>query len=76
MVGLEALGMNLEDIFISVVDTTEGREESAPTTKKNTGRRAPRRTRTSLEASLAEGMVKDAEEKRESDAQKDVSYDE
>ena len=73
MIGLEALGMNLEDIFITVVDTTEDKEESTAA-KKSSPKRAARRARGSLESSLAEELVKDAAEKREN-ASSDVSYD-
>ena len=64
MVGLEALGMSLEDIFITVVDKTEddGRE-SAQKYTRNTQRRT-KRTRTTLENELADSLVKDAEETR------------
>lgn len=74
MIGLEALGMNLEDIFISVVDTTESVEESAAPAKKSVGKRTARRTRSSLESNLAENLVKDAEQKREDASAEGVSY--
>ena len=64
MVGLEALGMSLEDIFITVVDKTQNEEqESAPRYTRNTQRRV-KRTRNTLENELADTLVKDAEESR------------
>ena len=67
MIGLEALGMSLEDIFITVVDKTENDDtsETEKTSKytRNTQRRA-RRERNTLENELAETLVKDAEETR------------
>ncbi len=75
MVGLEALGMNLEDIFITVVDKTEFSDADTSSTKKNAPKRGARRTRNYLERELAATLVKDAEEKRESAAE-DLSEDE
>ena len=76
IIGLEALGMSLEDIFITVVDKTA--EESAPTSGSRTKGNAPRRgrrTRNTLERDLAEEMIKDAEQKREEASEEDVEYD-
>ena len=74
MVGLEPLGMSLEDIFITVVDKTE---EDKPTQTnrytRNTQKRG-KRTRTSLENDLADTLVKDAEQRRE-DAAEDENVD-
>ena len=65
IVGMEAMGLSLEDIFISVVnksDTTE--EESQP---KYT-RRAPKsRARVTIEGQVADGLVAEAEKRREED---------
>ncbi|MBQ9415869.1 MAG: ATP-binding cassette domain-containing protein [Clostridia bacterium] len=65
MVGLEPQGMNLEDIFITVVDqssmgTVERERE------KRVVRRGAGRGRTTLEASLANELVDEAAEKRAS----------
>ena len=60
MIGLESLGMSLEDIFISVVDRSQ---ESDVASQKPTERR--RRGRRTLEGSLADVLVSDAEKKRE-----------
>ena len=67
MIGLEALGMSLEDIFITVVDKTE--EEKTSKRQKNTAQRRVRRTRNALESELADNLLKDAEEKREAAAE-------
>ncbi len=76
MIGLEALGMSLEDIFITVVDKTENDDtsETEKTSKytRNTQRRA-RRERNTLENELAETLVKDAEETRR--AASETPYD-
>ena len=68
IVGLEAIGMSLEDIFISVVDSTE-REKSATSHRyeRQTKKRV-QRSKNALESELAESMVKDAEAKREENA--------
>ena len=60
LIGLESLGMSLEDIFISVVDRSQ---ESDVASQKPTERR--RRGRRTLEGSLADVLVSDAEKKRE-----------
>lgn len=65
IVGLEALGMSLEDIFITVVDKTESDiPVSSQRYARNTQRRT-RRTKTTLENELADTLVKDAEQRRE-----------
>ncbi len=66
MVGLEALGMSLEDIFISVVDKTE-QAKSAQGSKYERGaaKKHVARTRTTLESDVADTLVKDAEKRRE-----------
>ena len=70
IVGLEALGMSLEDIFINVVDKTES-EDAAPSGRyaKRTPQKRVRRDRTALERDLAESMVKDAAARREEAAE-------
>ena len=67
MIGLESLGMSLEDIFITVVDKTEEDkpQQSGSRYSKNESRRRTRRTRTTLEKDLADDLVKDAAQKRE-----------
>ena len=65
MVGLEALGMSLEDIFISVVENTE--REKAQTGSRYVRKPAVKRarTRTTLENDVASELVKEADRKRE-----------
>ncbi|MBP3375993.1 MAG: ATP-binding cassette domain-containing protein [Clostridia bacterium] len=72
IVGLEAVGMSLEDIFISVVDSTE-REKSATSHRyeRQTKKRV-QRSKNALESELAESMVKDAEAKREENAAEEI----
>lgn len=60
LIGLEALGLSLEDIFITVVNKSE--EDDTPTRYT---RRAKTRQRAALESQVAEGLVADADRKRE-----------
>ena len=62
LVGLEALGMSLEDIFLTVVNRAE---ETAPTRYT---RRAKTRSRQGLEHQIADEMYADAEKKRAAEA--------
>ncbi len=70
IVGLEAVGMSLEDIFISVVDRTEKEKVTSRRYERNTKKRV-QKSRNMLENELAESMVKDAEAKREEDSKGD-----
>ena len=67
MIGLESLGMSLEDIFITVVDKTEEDKpiKSNSRYSRNETRKRARRTRTTLEKDLADELVSDAAQKRE-----------
>ena len=65
MIGLEALGMSLEDIFITVVDKTEEDKPAQASRYARTATKRGKHTRTSLENDLADSLVKDAEERRE-----------
>lgn len=67
MIGLEAVGMSLEDIFISVVDQTE-KEKSLSRRYERSAKKRVQRDRSTLETELAQSMVKDAEAKREEDS--------
>lgn len=69
IVGLEALGMSLEDIFINVVDKTEDESSSSGRYAKRAPQKRVRRDRTALERDLAESMVKDAAARREEAAE-------
>ena len=60
LIGLEALGLSLEDIFITVVNKSE--EEDPPTRYT---RRTKAKQRTALESQVAEGLVADADRRRE-----------
>ena len=72
MIGLEAVGMSLEDIFISVVDRTE-REKSTTTHRyERSTKKKAQRSRNTLESELAESMVQHAEAKREADASEKI----
>lgn len=62
LIGLESLGMSLEDIFISVVDNSQDGDDSE--IKRGERRKRGRRT---LEGDLARNMVSDAEKKRTED---------
>ncbi|MBQ9760782.1 MAG: ATP-binding cassette domain-containing protein [Clostridia bacterium] len=63
LVGMEALGMNLEDIFISVVERSEETRAAAVTARQRTARRG-RRDRAVLERSLGETLYEDAKRQR------------
>lgn len=63
LVGLEALGLSLEDIFITLVDKTDG-----PDTPKKAVRTSRARTRNSLERQMAGELLMDAEKKREEES--------
>ena len=67
MIGLEAVGMSLEDIFISVVDQTEKEKPLSRRYERNSKKRV-QRDRSTFETELAQSMVKDAEAKREEDS--------
>ena len=65
MIGMEALGMNLEDIFISVVDKSEEKVVlGANGTRQRTARRSRVKDRTALEKELGEALYEDAERQR------------
>lgn len=64
LMGLEALGMSLEDIFISVVEKTE-EEKKSSTRYAKTPEKKRRRARNTLERDLAGTLVSDAEKRRD-----------
>lgn len=70
LIGLESLGLSLEDIFITVVNKSD--EENVP--GKYT-RRTPKRARTALETQVANEMVADADRKREEASALGLSQD-
>ena len=53
LIGLESMGMNLEDIFISIVDTTD-----KPQRRGDSRRRTVRNTRDALEQEYAKDIMK------------------
>ena len=59
MVGLEALGLSLEDIFITVVDRTDESTEPPRYT-----RRTGRKMRSALESQVGAELVTDAARRR------------
>ena len=63
LIGLEALGMSLEDIFITVVDKSNqtGRRSSE---RNGDGGRNRRRTASAPETEVAEELLADAETRR------------
>ena len=73
LIGLEALGLSLEDIFITVVDKSEA--DSAPTryTRRTKAKVKPR---AALETQVAEELVADADKKREELSSLSLSEDE
>lgn len=72
MIGLEEVGMNLEDVFISVVEQTEQAKAAERTryARKTTQKRRDQ-TRRALTRSLADDLIKNAEEQRELAANED-----
>ena len=71
LIGLEALGLSIEDIFITVVNKSD--EDSSPAAKY-ARRSSKTRPRSAIEAELAREMVADADKKRE-DASSDAFSD-
>ncbi len=70
LVGLEALGLSLEDIFITVVSKSE---EDTPTRYT---RRTKAKPRNAIESRVASELYADAEKKRETEANDGWSEDE
>ncbi len=65
MIGLEAVGMNLEDVFISVVEQTEQQKTSTSARyTRNTAKRREMKTRETLTRQLADELIKNAEDQR------------
>ena len=63
MIGLEAVGMSLEDIFITVVDKNS--DAQASRANKYERQQRKRRGGASIESEIAEGLYRDAERRRE-----------
>lgn len=67
LVGLEAMGLSLEDIFINVVDKSEEERQPARYT-----RRTPRQNkRTALESVVAGELVEEADRRREQEQEQE-----
>lgn len=71
MVGLESLGMNLEDIFLSVVDRSDEKK-----TRVARGERRKRSDRTSTENEVGAELFEDAKRQREEAALENSEEDE
>ncbi len=69
LIGLESLGMNLEDIFISVVDQSEEKKTRATRTE----RRRRGNEKTSAEREVGTELFEEAKRKREENALKDFN---
>ena len=65
MIGMEALGMSLEDIFISVVDKSEEKKAFGAGTRQRGARRTRSKERSALEKELGETLFEDAQRQRE-----------
>ncbi|MBE6602622.1 MAG: ATP-binding cassette domain-containing protein [Ruminococcaceae bacterium] len=67
ILGMEALGMSLEDIFITVVDKSE-ESKSLSDAQPRTKRRVRGQERGALERELGESLFENAQRQRETDA--------
>ena len=63
MIGMEALGMSLEDIFISVVDQSEEKKPTA--TQNRIKRRARNQEKNALEREMGASLYQDAQRRRD-----------
>ena len=61
MIGMEALGMSLEDIFISVVDSSEDNKQVA---RARTKRRARGSEKNTVEREVGASLVEEAQRQR------------
>lgn len=73
LIGLEALGMSLEDIFITVVDQSEARP--AKNGALRTARRGRGKEKSALEREVGESLLKDAQKQREEAAMRQPEDD-
>ena len=74
LIGLEALGMSLEDIFISVVDQSEARP--VKTAVQRSARRTRGKERAAIERELGASLYEDAQKQRADAAQEEFNEDE
>ena len=70
MIGLEAVGMSLEDIFITVVD--KNADEQTLRGNKYERQTRKRRGGASIESEIAENLYRDAERRREEQSESDA----
>ncbi len=68
MIGMEALGLSLEDIFITVVDTSET-QKSGAVARSRAKRRVRGQDKSSLEREVGASLVEDAQRQRSEAAQ-------
>ena len=73
LIGLEALGMSLEDIFISVVDQSENRP--AKTSVPARARRQRGKEKSAIEQELGASLLQDAQKQRAEAALQEVEDD-
>ena len=76
IIGMEALGMNLEDIFISVVDRSEEIKLSRSNVKNRITRRQRGKEKSALEQELGASLFEQAQQQRADAAQIEVGDDE
>ena len=74
LIGLEALGMSLEDIFISVVDQSESRPAKTATPVR-TARRPRGKEKSALEREVGASLLEDAKKQRAEAALRDIEDD-
>ncbi len=75
IIGMEALGMNLEDIFISVVDQSEDQKAVRSNVKNRVARRNRGKEKSALEQSLGATLYEDAQKARAEASMNPVSSD-
>ncbi len=75
IIGMEALGMNLEDIFITVVDKSEEFKVTRTNLRTRPARRSRGKEKNALERELGETLYEDAQRQR-SESALDSSTDE
>ncbi|MBQ8432953.1 MAG: ATP-binding cassette domain-containing protein [Clostridia bacterium] len=76
IIGMEALGMNLEDIFITVVDKSEEIKLTRSNVKNRITRRQRGKEKSALEQELGESLYESAQRQRAESALTEVSEDE
>ena len=72
MIGLESLGMNLEDIFISVVDQSEEQKPGRAAQGARVSRRQKGKDKSALERELGASLYEEAQRQRQEAALRDA----